>query len=185
MLGQLCLASTWRTQSHPLRLGPAPDGFVGCLGAAPSQELFDIAEAKREPEIELHRVPDDLDPEMMASVGDRLHSPALSLNHDLVRYSCDNAATGPRRPRDRLAKSPEASATSPASRRHRGFLPWRLSNAGPQPRPNRRVRAGIRNLSQKLPFVGPPLADRRAEVLPQGCRPDHPARVLAASDPEG
>ena len=40
-------------------------------------------------------------------------------------------------------------AGAPASR---GFLPRRLSNAGPPPRQNRRARAGIRNPSQKRPF---------------------------------
>ena len=44
---------------------PFTDGFIGHDHAAFQQQLFDIAEAQAEPEVELHGVADDLDREVV------------------------------------------------------------------------------------------------------------------------
>ena len=47
-----------------------------------------------------------------------------------------------------------------ASRRPRGFLPWRFSNPGPQPGHNRRARAAIRKPSHHRTFASGAAKDR-------------------------
>jgi hypothetical protein len=54
---------------------PSPDRLVGDVEASLSQELFDIAVAEREAQVEPDTVPDDLGRELVTPVGNGLHAP--------------------------------------------------------------------------------------------------------------
>jgi len=70
-------------------------------------------------------------------------------------------------PADRAARrNPHSTAPD------RGFLPWRLSDAGPQPGPNPLARAGIRNPSQET----------EARLMPRSGRCDGLQSLLIVSE---
>mgnify|MGYP000892126962 CR=1 FL=1 len=52
---------------------PLSNGLAADFGTALRQEFLDISQAQREPEIQPHRVPDDLSWKPVALVGNRLH----------------------------------------------------------------------------------------------------------------
>ncbi len=73
----------------------------------------------------------------------------------------------PRRRLIRGTQIPIARRGTPTRSHSRGFLPWRLSYAGPRSAPHRPSRAGIRNPTQSLPKYDvlvtsafPPIATR-------------------------
>jgi hypothetical protein len=55
---------------------PPPYGLVGNIQAALGEQILDITEAEREPEIEPNGVPNDRRRELMARKGNRRHSPS-------------------------------------------------------------------------------------------------------------
>src|SRR5260370_3305080 len=57
---------------------PSTDGLVADLQPALGQQVFDIPIAQRKPQIKPDRPPDHIGWEAVASVGNRLHAPALS-----------------------------------------------------------------------------------------------------------
>src|SRR3954462_1550830 len=64
-------------ESWPELENPAPNCLVGHIEAALGQELFHVAVAQGEPEIQPNRASDDLGWELMTGIGDGLHGPIL------------------------------------------------------------------------------------------------------------
>src|SRR5262249_10208714 len=84
---------------------PFPNGFIGHSHTTFTQELFHIAEAETEPEVQPHRVADDFDREpvilMFRGGGRCVHTPTLSCRRGTRQV--DNAK---RYARTRFAPSP-------------------------------------------------------------------------------
>src|SRR5260370_2655713 len=62
-----------RRDHRPEVVYPAPNGLVGDRNAAFCQQVFDVAQAQREPEVEPDRLLNDLGRESVAAVADSLH----------------------------------------------------------------------------------------------------------------
>jgi hypothetical protein len=77
-----------RCYYRPKMVHPAPNGFIADRDAAFRQQIFDVAEAQGEPEIEPDRLMDDLRWEPISTVADFLHS---------LGYLPARAAASPRR----------------------------------------------------------------------------------------
>ncbi len=54
---------------------PTPNGLVGNRNTAFRQQVLDVAEAEREPEIEQYRLVDDLPRRLVSAVADFAHCP--------------------------------------------------------------------------------------------------------------
>src|SRR5712664_69210 len=62
-----------RCDHRPEMVYPAPNGLVGDRNAALCQQVFDVAQAQGEPEVEPDRLLNDLGWESVAAVADSLH----------------------------------------------------------------------------------------------------------------
>ena len=62
-----------RRDHRPKVVYPAPNGLVGHRNAAFCKEIFDVAQAQGEPEVEPDRLLNDLGREPVAAVADSLH----------------------------------------------------------------------------------------------------------------
>ena len=62
-----------RGDHRPEVVYPAPNGLVGDRNAALCQQVFDVAQAQREPEIQPDRLLNDLGRESVAVIADLLH----------------------------------------------------------------------------------------------------------------
>ena len=62
-----------RRDQRPEMAHPAPDGLVGKPNAAFRQQVFDVAQAQGEPEVEPDRLMDDLRREAIPRVADLVH----------------------------------------------------------------------------------------------------------------
>src|SRR6202022_844805 len=68
-----------RCDHRPEMVHPAPDGLIGDHDPAFRQQIFDVAEAQREPNIEPDRLLDDFGREAVAAVADLGHHRWLRL----------------------------------------------------------------------------------------------------------
>src|SRR5664279_2914137 len=81
-----------RCDHCPEMVHPAPNGLVGDHDAALRQQIFDVAKAQCEPEIEPDRLLDDLRREPVPFVADFLHSPGyLTAREAASQNRRDNA----------------------------------------------------------------------------------------------
>ena len=97
MPGRVGLGSAFaqvRCYHRPEMVHPAPNGFVGDRDAAFRQQIFDVAEAQGEPEIEPDRLMNDLRWEPISTVADFLHP---------LGYRPARATASPRRRDNALA----------------------------------------------------------------------------------
>jgi hypothetical protein len=63
-------------EHRPELQNPPPYSLVGDIQPALGEQILDITEAEREPDIEPNGVPDDRGRELMARKGNRRHSPS-------------------------------------------------------------------------------------------------------------
>jgi hypothetical protein len=85
------------SESWPELENPPPDALIGDVEPALGQELFHVAVAQGEPEIQPDRVSDDLGWELMTGVGDGLHAPIL-LPPSTIRVTKPTQGRQARRP---------------------------------------------------------------------------------------